>query len=146
MWENSVLAALFDQTVTVYHPVFQPEFTCTRQILKGVSYQWSRTSTLDSLGKSRTGRALMGESLGGAGELRVVCKNLAWKEPPAQPGEGEFTLEIGDKVIPGEGPEIKTREEWAKLVPSLTPGLMVLRQITPYQVGKKVLLVEGKGE
>ena len=144
--ENDVLAALFDQTVTVYHPVFAPEFSCRRQVLTGVSYQWSRTSTLGTLGKSRTGRALMGESLGGEGCLRVCCRDRtfrSWEDPA---GENTFALALGDKILPGEGPEIQTRDQWEALVPSLAEGVTVVRLITPYQLGSRVLLVEGKGE
>lgn len=144
--ENSILAALFDQTVTVYHPQYEPQFSCTRQVLKGVSYQWSRTSSLGSMGKSRTGRALMGESLGGEGSLRIYCRDRtfrSWEEPKE---ENDFSLEVGDKVVPGEGPQVLTREEWGELVPSQVEGLTVIRQVTPYQLGSRVLLVEGKGE
>lgn len=144
--DNSILAALFDQTVTVYHPQFGPEFACRRQVLGQVSYQWSRTSSLGTMGKSRTGRALMGESLGGEGCLRVYCRGRnfqPWEQPA---GEDAFSLAVGDKVLPGEGPQVTTLEQWKELVPSQQEGLMVVRSITPYRLGDRVVLVEGKGE
>lgn len=144
--ENGVLAALFDQTVTVYHPTFVPQFSCRRQVLTGVSYQWSRTSSLGTLGKSRTGRALMGESLGGEGCLRIYCRGRTFQSWEAPAGENTFSLALGDKILPGEGPEILTRDQWDALVPALAEGVTAVRRITPYQLGSRLILVEGKGE
>ena len=52
------------------------------------------------------------------------------------PGE-EVLVRPGDKVLPGEGPEIATREEWAAFIPARVPGLVVVEYVAPrYWKGK----------
>lgn len=52
------------------------------------------------------------------------------------PGE-EVPVRPGDKVFPGEGPEIATREEWAAFIPARVPGLVVVGYVEPkYWQGK----------
>lgn len=51
------------------------------------------------------------------------------------PGE-EVPVRPGDKVLPGEGPEIATREEWAAFIPARVPGLVVEYVAPRYWKGK----------
>lgn len=46
---------------------------------------------------------------------------------------------VGDKVLVGRGEEISSREEWAALLPSKVPGLVVVKWVDPkYQNGRIV--------
>ena len=61
-------------------------------------------------------------------------------------GESSFLLVIpgaevpvrpGDKVLPGEGPEIADREAWAAFIPAKVPGLVIVKYVEPrYWQGK----------
>lgn len=41
------------------------------------------------------------------------------------PGDAQAVF-VGDKVMLGEGPEISGREEWARFIPALVPGLAMV--------------------
>lgn len=43
------------------------------------------------------------------------------------PGEGQ-AVQIGDKVMRGEGPEVGP-EDWARFIPALVPGLVVVSHV-----------------
>lgn len=52
---------------------------------------------------------------------------------------------VGDKVILGEGPECSTREQWAKLIPATTPGLVVVQYVDPKYWNGHVVHTEAGG-
>lgn len=134
--EHKALEKLFRQQVTLYHAEYQPEFICTRQVLEGVAYQWNDTAELETMGRSRSNRVLMGESLDNSALLVI----------PGWNREQLPELALGDKVLPGAGEEIASPAQWAALVPSARQGLTVIRQITPRQWEGRTLLLEAKGE
>lgn len=57
----------------------------------------------------------------------------------------EIILKPGDKVFPGEGPQIATREEWATLIPAATPGLAVVRYVDGKYWRGRLVHVEAGG-
>ena len=60
------------------------------------------------------------------------------------PGE-TVSLFVGDKVMLGEGPAVSTREEWAKLIPATTPGLVVVQYVDPKYWNGRVVHTEAGG-
>ena len=60
------------------------------------------------------------------------------------PGE-TVSLFVGDKVMLGEGPAVSTREEWAKLIPTTTPGLVVVQYVDPKYCNGRVVHTEAGG-
>lgn len=60
------------------------------------------------------------------------------------PGDGA-PVRPGDKVLPGEGPEVTTREEWAALIPAKVPGLVVVGRVEPRYWQGKLCHTEAEG-
>lgn len=60
------------------------------------------------------------------------------------PGE-TVSVSVGDKVMMGEGPVVSTREEWAKLIPATTPGLVVVQYVDPKYWNGRVVHTEAGG-
>lgn len=121
---------LMSQTVTLYHPTFGSEFSCRRQVVDGVAYQWQHSRSIDNLGKSYANRSLLGETA--ETEALLIL-------PP------EVEVALGDKVIEGEGPEITDARRWAAILPENTPSLTVVRTIKPRYWGGKLLFREVTG-
>lgn len=121
---------LMSQTVTLYHPVFGSEFHCRRQVVEQVAYQWQYSRSVDNLGKSYANRSLLGETA--QTEALLIL-------PP------QVEVELGDKVIEGEGPEITDARQWAALLPENTPSLTVVRTIKPRFWGGKLMFREVTG-
>lgn len=105
-------AALCEQTVTVYHMVYNP-FSCQRSVLTGVYFSVRQQRTVDKTGaKPQTGCRLIVPQASG---LRVA--------PNAPVHSGCYVLESGDKVMPGVGPVIQSREDVSVLLPALGPAV-----------------------
>lgn len=60
------------------------------------------------------------------------------------PGE-TVAVSVGDKVMLGEGPAVSTREDWAKLIPATTPGLVVVQYVDPKYWQGRVVHTEAGG-
>lgn len=127
-------------TVTVYHPVFQPEFSCRRILLRGVYLDEREAGDTDALGA--TGRRYC--------FLLVPCGDGRPEWRPggsgALPEEDWFSLEPGDRVLPGEGPVIETADQWRVFVPAAVPGLAVIREVAAKRLGGRVCHVEAQTE
>lgn len=52
---------------------------------------------------------------------------------------------VGDKVLLGEGPEITTAEGWRALIPTKTPGLVVVQYVDPKYWEGEMVHVEAGG-
>lgn len=57
----------------------------------------------------------------------------------------EIPVAVGDKVLPGEGPEIASREEWSRFIPSVVPGLAVVKYVDPKYWRDRLVHVEAGG-
>lgn len=101
---------LCNQTVTVYHKDGE---TYTRKVLSRAFLDFKKTVSVDKVGAREASSFL----------LVIPCE-----EPVVFPG---------DKVLPGEGPEISGREGWAALIPVKVPRLCVVSYVDPkYWRGK----------
>lgn len=60
------------------------------------------------------------------------------------PGE-TVAVSVGDKVMLGEGPAVSPREDWAKLIPATTPGLVVVQYVDPKYWQGRVVHTEAGG-
>lgn len=118
---------LCDQTVTVYHGIFGADgsFCCERRVLQGVHFDYTRDRAVDVSGSSpETGFLLV-----------APCRSPlpAWCEPLAfdrlENRTGRYTLAPGDKILPGVGPEISTRAQWAALTNRTADGLAVVKYV-----------------
>lgn len=106
------------QTVTVYH--WDGDHGCTRTAYKQAFLDFKKTQNVDKTGSKEANSFL----------LVIPCST-----------QGVF---VGDKVLLGSGPEISTREAWAALVPSTTPGLVIVKYVDPkYWKGRMVHLEAG---
>lgn len=57
----------------------------------------------------------------------------------------EISVAVGDKVMPGEGPEIVTREDWAGFIPAKVSGLAVVKYVDPKYWRGQLVHVEAGG-
>ena len=91
--------SLCDQTVTVYH---KDGDKYTQTVHDRAFLDFRKTLTTDKTGSKESNSFLL-----------VI------------PGDTQAVF-VGDKVLLGEGAEIRSREEWAALVPVKVPGLVVV--------------------
>lgn len=110
---------LCDQTVTVYH--WDGKEAYTRRVFDRAFLDFRKTRNVDRTG-SREANAF----------LLVI------------PGETQMVFP-GDKVLLGEGPEVRTRAEWAALVPASVPGLAVVKYADPKYWKGRMVHVEAGG-
>ncbi len=96
--------SLCSQTVTVYHKDGE---TITRTVYREAFLDSRKVRNVEKTGSREVN-----------GFLLVI------------PGEA-VTLFPEDKVVPGEGPEVATREEWAAFIPVKVPGLVVVKYVDP---------------
>lgn len=108
-----------DQTVTVYH--WDGGQSYTRTVLRRAFLDFKKTLNTDKTG-SREANSFL---------LVIPCS--------------EQPVWAGDKVMLGEGPEVSTREDWAALIPSKAPGLVIVRYVDPKYWGGKLVHVEAGG-
>ena len=57
----------------------------------------------------------------------------------------EQAVFVGDKVLLGAGPELITRDEWERFVPSVVPGLVVVKYVDLKYWGTQLIHVEAGG-
>ena len=109
---------LFSQTVTIYHGDADA-LGVKRTVLRGVFWQHGRRRTPDADGTTQ------GEVL-----LLVV------PETAARYGV-DYTLEPGDRLCPGEGPEISWAD-WADFVPGARRDVAVIQYVLPMYRGAEL--------
>lgn len=106
------------QTVTVYH---KNGDIYTRTVHDRAFLDFRKNQTVDKTGSKETNSFL----------LVIPCDHQ--------------TVFVGDKVLLGTGPEVATREAWAALIPSTTPGLVVVKYVDPKYWGTQMVHVEAGG-
>lgn len=106
---------LFARTVTLYHGDADAR-QVVRTVLHGVFWEHGRRRTPDGDGTAE-----------GASMLLVV------PETAARYGT-DYTLEPGDRLCGGEGPEL-TWEEWPAFVPAARPEVAVVQYVMPMTLG-----------
>lgn len=106
------------QTVTVYH---KEGDAYTKTIHEKAFLDFRKNQTVDKTGSKESNSFLL-----------VI------------PGGSQMVF-VGDKVMMGEGPEVATREEWAALIPSAVPGLVVVKYVDPKYWGTQMVHVEAGG-
>lgn len=113
---------LFARTVTVYHG--DPDaMTVTRTVLRGVFWQSGQRGVPAADGTTQTSAML-----------------LVVPESAARYGT-DYTLEPGDRLCAGEGPEVSW-EQWPAFVPGAQPGLAVVQYVLPMTRGDTLHHVE----
>ena len=96
---------LCNQTVTIYHD--NGDKTYTRKVFTDAFLDFKKTQNVDKTGSSEVNSFLL-----------VIPGSVV-------------PVAVGDKVISGVGPEIKTREAWAGFIPAKVPGLVVVKYVDP---------------
>lgn len=98
-----------NQTVTVYHEEKPGNYK--RFTINGAFIDFRKNRNIEKTGERETNSFL-----------------LVIPEKNAKLGE-DYEMKNGDKVLLGEGTDILSREEWARLIPSLVPDLAVIKHI-----------------
>lgn len=111
--------SLCNQTVTVYH--WDGKTAYTRTVITNAFLDFKKTQNVDKTGSKEANSFL----------LVIPCA-----------AQGVF---VGDKVLLGAGPECATREAWAALVPTATPGLVVVKYVDPKYWNGAMCHVEAGG-
>lgn len=106
------------QTVTLYH---WDGSRVTRRVRRDAFFDSKKVLTVEKTGSAEA-----------SGFLLVL------------PGE-EIPVAAGDKVFPGEGPEISSREDWAALIPAKVPGLVVVKYVDPKSWNGRICHTEAGG-
>ena len=106
------------QTVTVYH---KDGDSYTKTIHENAFLDFRKNQTVDKTGSKETNSFLL-----------VI------------PGNSQMVF-VGDKVLLGKGGDVTTREQWAALIPAVTPGLVVVKYVDPKYWGAKMVHVEAGG-
>lgn len=110
---------LCNQTVTVYHQSGSDAYT--RKVFTNAFLDFKKTQNVDKTGSSETNSFLL-----------VI------------PGS-TVPVEVGDKVLLGEGPEISTRAEWSALIPVKVSGLVVIKYVDSKYWNGSVVHTEAGG-
>lgn len=111
---------LCNQTVTVYH--WDKKETVIRKVIeKGAFLDFKKVQGVGKTGSTEVNSFL----------LVIPCS--------------ESPVAADDKVLLGEGPEITTREDWARFIPSNTPGLVVVKWVDPKYWKGRMVHVEAGG-
>ncbi len=95
---------LCTQTVTVYHA--EKDFF-TRTIYNNAFLDYRKNQNIDKTGSTESNSFLL-----------II------------PGK-DVKIQVGDKVLSGIGNEIQTSQEWAKFIPALVQGLVVVKYVDP---------------
>ena len=106
------------QTVTVYH---KDGDSYSRTVYNNAFLDFRKNQTVDKTGSKETNSFLL-----------VI------------PGDIQSVF-VGDKVMLGEGKEISTREEWADLIPTKVPGLVVVKYVDPKYWKSRMVHTEAGG-
>lgn len=115
--KSPVTYQLCDQAVSVYHA---DNGTYTKKLYPKAFLDYKKVQNVDKTGSHESNSFLL-----------VV--------------PGDVKIYAGDKVVPGDGPEITTREEWADFIPSKVSGLVVVKYVDPKMWAGRVVHVEAGG-
>ena len=110
---------LCNQTVTVYHQVKAGEYT--RTVHKKAYLDFRKNLTVDKTGSKEANSFLL-----------------------ILPGSTQQVF-VGDKVLLGVGPEISSKEDWARFIPSLVSGLVVVDYVDPKYWNNQLVHTEAGG-
>lgn len=110
--------SMCDQTVTVYHA---QNGKYSRQVIKNAFFDFKKTQNTDKIGSREENSFL----------LVIPCDRQ--------------TVFAGDKVVLGEQEEITTAGEWAKLIPTIVDGLVVVRYVDVKYYGGRIVHIEAGG-
>ena len=110
---------LCDRKVTVYH---REGDEISRTVYDRAFFDTRRSRSLEREGER-----------GGTSFLLVI------------PGELQ-AVEVGDKVIAGEGPVVEGREAWRRFVPALVPGLAVVSHVDVKHWQGRIVHTEAAGK
>lgn len=129
-----------DQVVTLYHVEYHPEFRCRRIVFHGAYFDSREVLSQDVVSQSKERRCF----------VLLPCGNGRpdWIESGmAMPlNENKFTLEPGDRILRGEGPEITTRQQWSGFIPVNISGLAVVKEVSAKEWKGVVRHVEAEAE
>ena len=106
------------QKVTVYH---REDDKIGRVVFQNAFLDFKKTQSVDKTGSKEANSFLL-----------VI------------PGASQAVF-VGDKVLLGEGPEITTREEWAKFIPSKVENLVVVDYVDPKYWNGQLVHTEAGG-
>lgn len=110
--------ALCNQTVTIYRMDGQ---SCTRTVRHDAYLDHKKVQSVDKTGRKESSSFLL-----------------------VLPGS-TVPVSVGDKVVPGDGPESSTREDWGALIPAKVPGLVVVQYVDVKRWGGEIVHTEAGG-
>ncbi len=116
---NPLRYTLCRQTVTLYHRAEDGTYRVT--VRRDACFAGKKTETTEKTGTREQSTFLL-----------------------VLPGP-EVPVAVGDKVIPGVGPECGTREDWAELIPAKVPGLVVVSWVSPQYWHGNIVHTEAGG-
>jgi len=108
-----------NQTVTVYH--WDGKDSYTRKVFTDAFMDFKKAQNVDKTGSSEANSFLL-----------VI------------PGS-TVPVAVGDKVLLGEGAAIRTRADWAALIPAKVQGLVVVKYVDPKYWHGSVVHTEAGG-
>lgn len=111
--------SLCNQTVTVYHRA--ADGAISRMVIKNAFLDFRKVQGVGKTGSTEANGSL----------LVIPCP--------------EIPVSAGDKVLPGVGPEIASREAWAGFIPAKVPGLAVIKWVDPKYFQGRMVHVEAGG-
>lgn len=102
-------------TVTLYHRLPGPEFSVVRTVYQGAFFDRSLNRKTTESGTGYETCFLLVLPAGGRRFEYLPPEQFDRLSPWER--TGRFTLAPGDKLTEGEGPEVKTAEDWVRLDP-----------------------------
>ena len=121
--KNPIASACVQQ-VTLYHMDYHPVFRCRRTVIDRAFFD-TRMIGEDTVGQSGLHRrCLLVIPCGGASRQWVYPGMAVPKD------ENWFTLEPGDWVMEGIGPEIESFEQWQSMTVENIPQMAVIQQVS----------------
>lgn len=108
-----------NQTVTVYHQNTPGDYVKT--VYNNAFFDFKKTQNIDKTG-SREANSFL---------LVIPCSAPV--------------VSVGDKILHGEGSDIKTRDDWAAFIPAKVPGLVIVGYVDPKYWGGKMIHLEAGG-
>lgn len=105
------------QTVTVYH---REGGAVRRAVFRRAFLEYKKTQNVDKTGRREANSFLL----------------VLPTDTPA--------VFVGDKVLPGEGPEV-TAAEWGAFIPAMVPGLLVAQYVDDKYYGARMVHQEAGG-
>lgn len=134
--------SLCNQTVTLYHADLTNGYQCTRTVFRGAFFDAKKVQTVDKTGSRETNSFVVILPSGWGG--RPVWADAASMQP-LRAEQGVFSVQAGDKILLGEGPELVDRAAWAGFVPAKTSGLVVVKDVDVKYWNGTVCHVEAGG-